>query len=66
MSLIILILIGLLILYLSQINFRKIYLALKFPGPKLLLPYIGNGLYYLNKTPAGECDNIAMVLKRID
>ncbi|KAJ6636204.1 Cytochrome P450 4d2, partial [Pseudolycoriella hygida] len=50
MSLIILILVGLLILYISQINFRKIYLSLKFPGP-FPLPFVGNALYYLNKSP---------------
>lgn len=55
MSVIILILIGVLILYLSQINYRKIYLILKLPGP-FPLPFIGNGLYYLNKTPPGKCD----------
>ncbi|XP_037052055.1 cytochrome P450 4d1-like [Bradysia coprophila] len=50
MSLIILILIGLLILFLSQINYRKIYLSFKIPGP-IPLPFIGNALYFFNKSP---------------
>lgn len=52
MSIIIFILIGLLIVYLSRLNFRKIYLSLKLPGP-MPLPFVGNGLLFVNKTPAG-------------
>ncbi len=51
MPFIVLILLGLLILYLSKINYRKIYLSLKIPGP-FPLPFIGSALYYFNKSSA--------------
>ncbi|XP_037052057.1 cytochrome P450 4d1-like [Bradysia coprophila] len=51
MLLLISILIGLLILYMSQINYRKIYLSLKLPGP-LPLPFIGNATHFVNKSSA--------------
>ncbi|XP_037039616.1 cytochrome P450 4d1-like isoform X2 [Bradysia coprophila] len=51
MSFLLLILIGLFVLYISQINYRKIYLSLKLPGP-FPLPFIGNGLLFFNKSPA--------------
>lgn len=35
------------------ISFRKIFLSLKLPGP-IPLPIIGNGLLFLNKSPAGN------------
>lgn len=53
MSIIIVILIGLFIAYISQLNFRKIYLSFFIPGAPLPLPFIGHGYYFLNKTPAG-------------
>lgn len=35
------------------IQFRKLFLALKLPGPTPL-PIVGNGLLFLNKPPAGN------------
>ncbi|KAG4074182.1 hypothetical protein HA402_016210 [Bradysia odoriphaga] len=35
----------------SQINYRKIYLSLKLPGP-LPLPFIGNAQHFVNKSSA--------------
>lgn len=43
----------LLTLCITRINFRKIYLAFKIPGP-LPLPFLGNALMFFNKTPAGR------------
>lgn len=34
------------------VNFRKIFLSLILPGP-IPLPILGNGLLFLNKSPAG-------------
>lgn len=52
MMLIIGVAIALLILWISQTNFRRLYLSSKIPGP-IGLPYIGNALLFLNKKPAG-------------
>lgn len=35
------------------ISFRKIFLSLILPGP-IPLPILGNGLLFLNKSPAGK------------
>lgn len=44
----------LLMLLLSRIiKFRKLFFALRLPGP-IPWPLIGNGLLFLNKSPAGN------------
>lgn len=50
----ILIIFSALILLLSGINYRKMYLASKLPGP-FPLPIAGNGWVFINKTSAGMC-----------
>lgn len=47
----------LLILCLSKINYRKIYLALKIPGP-FPIPILGDALLFYDKTPEGLCYNV--------
>ncbi len=43
----------LLLLATEIVNFRKIFYSLKLPGP-IPLPILGNGLLFLNKSPAGK------------
>lgn len=44
--------IALLVVFVSWIEFRKCYYALKIPGP-FPLPIVGNGLIFLNKKTSG-------------
>lgn len=46
---------GILLIWLLTriIDFRKLFFALQLPGP-VPLPVLGNGLLFLNKSPAGN------------
>ncbi|KAJ6641497.1 Cytochrome P450 4g1, partial [Pseudolycoriella hygida] len=48
-----LIIFGAFVFLLTQIDHRKLYLAMKIPGP-YPLPLVGNGLVFLNKTSAEQ------------
>lgn len=51
----------LLIIFAYNIDFRKVYYALKMPGP-MPLPFLGNGWLFLNKNSAGELLNVFISL----